>query len=99
MVALMNPASASPVFSIVAPAFNEERNLPTLRTRIAAVMEGIGEPWELVLVNDGSRDRTWEVMQALRASDPHVAIVNLSRNFGKEIATTAGLDHARGDAV
>jgi glycosyltransferase involved in cell wall biosynthesis len=90
---------ASPVFSIVAPAFNEERNLPLLRERIAQVMEALGEPWELILVNDGSRDATLRVMQELRARDPRVAIVNLSRNFGKEIATTAGLDHANGDAV
>ncbi len=88
-----------PVFSIVAPAYNEERNLPLLCSRIAEVMDGRREPWELILVNDGSRDATLEVMMGLRARDPHVAVVNLSRNFGKEIATTAGLDHARGDAV
>ncbi|HEX4173697.1 MAG TPA: glycosyltransferase family 2 protein [Acetobacteraceae bacterium] len=90
---------ALPVFSIVVPTFNEERNLPLLHARTAAVMQSLGEPWELVLVNDGSHDRTLEVMQGLRDRDPHIAIVNLSRNFGKEIATTAGLDHAHGDAV
>jgi glycosyltransferase involved in cell wall biosynthesis len=83
----------------VVPAFNEERNLPLLYARTAAVMQDLGEPWELIFVNDGSRDHTLEVMKALRDCDPRVAIVDLSRNFGKEIATTAGLDHARGDAV
>jgi glycosyltransferase involved in cell wall biosynthesis len=91
--------SALPVFSIVVPAFNEERNLPPLHARIAAVMQSLGEPWELVFVNDGSGDRSLRVMQRMRDCDPRIAIVNLSRNFGKEIATTAGLDHARGDAV
>ncbi len=95
----MKSEHSTPVFSIVAPAYNEERNLPLLRTRVAQVMDGLGEPWELILVNDGSRDATLEVMMGLRALDPRVAIVNLSRNFGKEIATTAGLDHTRGDAV
>lgn len=87
------------VFSVVAPAFNEEQNLPTLRARLAQVMDGLGKPWELILVNDGSHDGTLQVMKSLQARDPRIAIVNLSRNFGKEIATTAGLDHARGEAV
>jgi glycosyltransferase involved in cell wall biosynthesis len=95
----MKSENSPSVFSIVAPAFNEERNLPLLHARVAQVMDDLGEQWELILVNDGSRDGTLEVMMGLRARDPRVAIVNLSRNFGKEIATTAGLDHARGDAV
>ena len=95
----MNAGSEPPLFSIVVPAFNEERNLPLLYGRIAEVMTEIGNAWELILVNDGSRDATLAVMKELRVRDPHLAIVNLSRNFGKEVATTAGLDHARGDAV
>ena len=62
-------------------------------------MDGLALSWELVLVNDGSTDATLDVMQRLRAADPRIAVVNLSRNFGKEAATTAGLDHAQGDAV
>jgi glycosyltransferase involved in cell wall biosynthesis len=88
-----------PVFSVVVPAFNEEANLETLHAALAGVMDGIGDTWELVFVNDGSRDRSLGIMQMIRALDPRVSIVNLSRNFGKEIATTAGLDHATGDAV
>jgi polyisoprenyl-phosphate glycosyltransferase len=95
----MSSEHSPPVFSIVAPAYNEERNLLLLYTRVAQVMDNLGEDWELILVNDGSRDATLEVMMGLRARDPRVAIINLSRNFGKEIATTAGLDHAHGDAV
>lgn len=59
-------------------------------------MEGIGAPWEVVYVNDGSRDQTLAGMYALAEQDGRVSVVNLSRNFGKEIALTAGLDHARG---
>jgi polyisoprenyl-phosphate glycosyltransferase len=87
-----------PMFSIVVPVHNEEDNLDTLHERLTAVMQTLGS-WEVIYVNDGSRDRSLQCLQALRRRDPRVAIVNLSRNFGKEIATTAGLDHATGDAV
>ena len=83
-----------PAISVVVPAYNEQEVLRAFHARLVPVMEDIGLPWEVVLVNDGSRDATLEIMLALQASDPHVAVVNLSRNFGKEIALTAGLDHA-----
>jgi polyisoprenyl-phosphate glycosyltransferase len=92
-------ASSGPVFSIVVPMFNEADGILLLHARLTAVMDGLGESWEVVYVNDGSRDATLSVVEALRDRDAHVAVVNLSRNFGKEIATTAGLDHARGAAV
>ena len=92
-------ASTGPVFSVVVPMFNEAVGILLLHARLTAVMDGLAEPWEVVYVNDGSRDTTLHVIEALRDRDPHVAVVNLSRNFGKEIATTAGLDHARGAAV
>jgi len=85
-----------PAISVVVPAYNEQEVLPQFQARIIPVMEQIGLPFEIVYVNDGSRDRTLEIMLALKDSDPRVAVVNLSRNFGKEIALTAGLDHARG---
>ena len=88
-----------PRYSIVAPCFNEEGGLRELYRRIVEVMDSLGEPWELVLVNDGSRDRTGEIMRELHAADPRVKIVDFARNFGHQIAVTAGLDHARGDAV
>jgi glycosyltransferase involved in cell wall biosynthesis len=90
---------APPMFSVVAPAYNEAQNLPEFYAQLSAVMDAMGETWELVLVNDGSRDGTLRVMESLRSAHPRIAIINLSRNFGKEIATTAGLDHARGAAV
>ena len=92
-------ATGMPVLSVVVPAYNEAASLPALLARLAPVMDGLALPWELVLVNDGSTDATLDAMQRLRAADPRIAIVNLSRNFGKEAATTAGLDHARGEAV
>jgi glycosyltransferase involved in cell wall biosynthesis len=92
-------AAADPTFSVVVPAYNEAGSLPALMVRLVPVMDALGEGWEVVLVNDGSTDATLDAMQQLRAVDPRIAIVNLSRNFGKEAATTAGLDHARGDAV
>lgn len=96
----IRPAEARPVLSVVVPAYNEQEVLPTFHARLAPVMEAIGLPWEVVYVNDGSRDRTLTIMEGLKAADPRVALVNLSRNFGKEIALTAGLDHAAAtDAV
>ncbi|TQF77114.1 glycosyltransferase family 2 protein [Elioraea sp. Yellowstone] len=89
-------ARPAPALSVVVPAFDEAEVLPAFHRRLAAAMEGIGLAWEVVYVNDGSHDATLEVMLGLRAADPRVAVVNLSRNFGKEIALTAGLDHARG---
>ena len=89
-----------PAISVVVPAYNEQEVLPAVQARIIPVMEAIGLPFEVVYVNDGSRDRTLEIMLGLQAADPRVAVVNLSRNFGKEIALTAGLDHAAAtDAV
>lgn len=95
----MDRPLAPPTLSVVVPAYNEAEVLPEFHARLTRVMEALGEPWELLLVNDGSRDLTLSVMEALHRADPHVAVVNLSRNFGKEIAVTCGLDHARGEAV
>jgi glycosyltransferase involved in cell wall biosynthesis len=96
-----NPRSsrAAVELSVVVPAYNEEEVLPEFHKRLAAVLALLPMSAEVVYVNDGSRDATLAVLRRLRASDPRVAIVNLSRNFGKEIAATAGLDHAAGDAV
>jgi dolichol-phosphate mannosyltransferase len=90
---------APPVFSVVAPVYNEEETLPHFYRRVVDVMEGLGEPFELVLVNDGSRDGSYRVMRELHARDPRVRAVDFSRNFGHQVAISAGLDHARGAAV
>ena len=88
-----------PTLSVVAPCFNEEGVLHELYRRISQVLDGSGETWELVLVNDGSRDRTPEIMRELHAQDERVKVVDFARNFGHQIAVTAGMDYAQGDAV
>jgi len=88
-----------PTLSVVAPCFNEEGVLHELYRRISQVLDSSGESWELVLVNDGSRDRTPEIMRELHVQDERVKVVDFARNFGHQIAVTAGMDYARGDAV
>ncbi len=88
-----------PRYSIVAPVFNEEATLPEFYRRVRAVMDGLDGECELVLVFDGSRDRSPEIGRELRDADPRVKIVVFSRNFGHQIAITAGIDYAEGDAV
>lgn len=85
--------------SIVVPAYNEQEVLPEFYRRLTAVVDALNADVELVFVNDGSTDDTLAVLHSLKQQDARVAIVDLSRNFGKEIAMTAGLDHAHGDAV
>lgn len=87
------------LISVVIPIFNEEAIISELHRRLTAVMAGMPEAYELVFVNDGSRDRSVELLKDLAARDDHSRLVNLSRNFGHQIAITAGMDHARGDAV
>jgi glycosyltransferase involved in cell wall biosynthesis len=87
------------LLSVVVPAYNEQEVLPEFHRRTAAAVAGLGARIEFVYVNDGSRDSTLEVIRSLRNADARVAVVDLSRNFGKEIALSAGLDHAQGDAV
>lgn len=89
----------SPVISMVAPAYNEANNLVAFVAAITPVLDGIGEPWEIVFVDDGSKDDTLGMLLAARANDPRIKVVSLARNFGKDIALTAGLRHARGRAV
>ncbi len=85
--------------SVVVPCYNEAEGINAFHARLAPVMARMALTWEVIYVNDGSRDATWTQMEGLYAADPHVVLVNLSRNFGKEVATTAGLDHTRGDGV
>ena len=87
------------LLSIVCPAYNEEDGLAAFHRAVRKAMTALQQPFEVVFVNDGSRDGTLSLMRELRARHPNTTIVDLSRNFGKEIALTAGLDAARGDAV
>jgi dolichol-phosphate mannosyltransferase len=86
-------------YSIVAPIYNELENLPELYRRVKEVMDSTGEPWELILVDDGSTDGSTEVIRELGKKDKCVRPVIFARNFGHQIAITAGWDHARGEAV
>ncbi len=89
-----------PTVSIVAPVFNEAESLPVLYERIRDVMQGIGETWELVLVDDGSKDGSGTIMEELYHRDPdHVRVIRFARNFGHQIAVTAGMQHTRGQTV
>jgi dolichol-phosphate mannosyltransferase len=88
-----------PEYSFVIPVFNERETLPELYRRLALVMEQLDGPAEIVLVDDGSTDGSFALIKELHARDPRVKAVRLSRNFGHQIALTAGLDHALGNAV
>jgi glycosyltransferase involved in cell wall biosynthesis len=92
-------ALVRPTFSIVVPVFEEADGIEQFHARLVPVMTELAESWEAVYVNDGSRDGSLRVLERLRQADRRIALVNLSRNFGKEAATTAGLDHALGEAV
>ena len=88
-----------PSLSIVVPVYNEDAVLPEFHRRLAAVLDLLPAVAEVIYVNDGSQDGSLSLLHRLRNADVRVAVLDLSRNFGKEIAMTAGLDHARGDAV
>lgn len=88
-----------PVYSIVVPAYNEAETMPEFIARTTAVMKKLGETWELVIVDDGSSDRTSEIVQLHAAKDKHIKPLLFARNFGHQIAVTAGMDHALGQAV
>lgn len=87
------------VFSIVVPAYNEFESLPELYRRVADVMENVGESWELLLIDDGSTDGSTDWIRTKAQEDAHVRPVVFARNFGHQIAVTAGLDYSRGKAV
>lgn len=88
-----------PVISIVVPAFNEERNIAPFLDALTGVLDGIGEPSEIIFVDDGSRDGTLGALAAAAAHDPRVKVIGLARNFGKDVALSAGLAHASGQAA
>jgi dolichol-phosphate mannosyltransferase len=87
------------LISILAPVYNEEPVLRELYRRVCAVMDGGGYRWELILVDDGSQDGSAAVIAELHEQDPRVKGISFSRNFGFQVAVTAGLDHAHGDAI
>jgi len=90
---------ARSLVSVVIPVFNEQQTLDRLVERLSAALDAASENFEVVFVNDGSRDRSAEMLRALHARDPRLKCISLSRNFGHQVAVTCGLDHATGDAV
>jgi polyisoprenyl-phosphate glycosyltransferase len=89
----------APRYSVLVPAHNEEAVIGECHRRLKEVMDSTGEPYELVFIDDGSRDRTGELLRGLAAADPNVKVISFSRNFGHQIAISAGMDHASGAAV
>jgi glycosyltransferase involved in cell wall biosynthesis len=87
------------VVSVAVPVYNEIESLPELHNRVTEVMEAIGEPWELLLIDDGSTDGSTDWILSMGDKDPHVKPVIFARNFGHQIAVTAGLDYSNGEAV
>ena len=86
--------------SVLIPAYNEELSLPELYSKLKEMMDSYAEyEWEILFVNDGSHDKTLEVIKFLRSQDERINFVDLSRNFGKEVAMLAGFDYATGDCL
>src|SRR6195256_398409 len=93
-------ASDSPIqYSIVVPFYNEQENIPPLYMKLTEVMDGIGEPYELVFVDDGSKDDTFKVLSEIYEHDRRVNLVRLRRNFGQTAGLKAGFDFARGEVI
>lgn len=88
-----------PVLSLIVPVYNEVNNIRPFYERICAVMAPLAISWEIIVINDGSRDQTLSELLLLQSADPRLSVLDFSRNFGKEAALTAGLDWALGEAV
>ncbi len=95
----MNETNTNPIVSIVVPCYNEEDVVDIFLVHIEPILESLHKSYEIIFVNDGSNDNTFEVMVDAKNKHKHIRILNLSRNFGKEAALTAGLEYARGEAI
>jgi polyisoprenyl-phosphate glycosyltransferase len=95
----VSEAEQQPTLSVVIPVFNEEETLPALYERLVTVLNDLGEPYEVIFVNDGSRDRSERLLRDFYERDSRFRSIHFSRNFGHQTAITCGLDHARGQAV
>lgn len=93
------PSIALLAYSIVIPVYHSARMLPELHRRLTAVMQGLGEPYEIIFVEDCGRDDSWKVLQALATNDPAVTAIQLMRNSGQSNATLCGLSHAKGRLI
>jgi glycosyltransferase involved in cell wall biosynthesis len=97
--AASTPPGAGPAYSVVVPFYEEAESAEELYRRIAAIMDGLGKPYEMVFVDDGSRDSTGEILARLAEADGRILLVELRRNFGQTAALAAGFDHASGEIV
>ena len=97
--AMTREPESEATLTVVVPAFNEETVLPLLHARLRSVLDGMDLPTRVLYVDDGSRDDSWTALQAIAHADPRVALLRLSRNFGKEVALTAGLDQVTAGAA
>lgn len=88
-----------PYLSIVIPVFNEEENLPELLARLQQALSELGKSYELILVNDGSRDRSMEIMRGASSRDTHLTVIDFNRNYGQHAAVFAGFEHAEGEII
>jgi glycosyltransferase involved in cell wall biosynthesis len=98
-LALQTAAASQPVLSVVVPVFNEAPVIESFQQRLGAVLDALSISAEIVYINDGSTDDSMHLLRAFADADPRIVLLDFSRNFGKEIALTAGLDHATGEAV
>lgn len=85
--------------SVIAPVYNEELNIPIIYDRLTQVLSSISNSYEILFINDGSKDRSLAITKDLSEKDPHIKYIDFSRNFGHQIAVSAGLDHVQGEAV
>ena len=92
-------APARPTLSVVIPVYNEEETIPELDRRLRAFLGELGETWEVVFVDDGSRDGSSAMLAELAAREPRYKVISFGRNFGHQIAITAGMDRAEGESV
>ncbi|MGA9752782.1 MAG: glycosyltransferase [Acidobacteriota bacterium] len=88
-----------PYISVVIPVYNEEENLPELLARLKTSLQAIGQPFEVILVNDGSRDRSLEILREAAGQDPHLVVVDFNRNYGQHAAVFAGFEATRGEII
>ena len=91
--------SERPLISVVIPLYNEEESIPHLCSALTAALQRYGKPYEIIIVDDGSKDRSFELLAEQAQRDPHLAVIQLRRNFGQTAAFAAGFKHARGDVV
>jgi glycosyltransferase involved in cell wall biosynthesis len=88
-----------PEISVLVPIFNEEDSLPTLYEKLVQALDSLGRSWEAILVDDGSKDKSWELLEAMAARDKRIHCVRFVRNFGQTAALAAGIDYANGDII